>query len=47
MLQGGYKVLDVRSDRERTVAGAIRGSIHIPFTKDRRASDNKIISSKV
>lgn len=45
-LHGGYKVLDVRSDRERAL-GYIRGSGHVPFTKDRRTIDNKFVASKV
>ena len=42
MLEGGYKFLDVRSDRERDF-GAIRGSIHVPYSKDRKSfEDNKM-----
>lgn len=35
-LEGGYKFFDVRSDRERDF-GAIRGSIHVPYTKDKKS----------
>ena len=42
MLEGGYKFLDVRSDRECDF-GAIRGSIHVPYSKDRKSfEDNKM-----
>jgi rhodanese-related sulfurtransferase len=34
-LEGGYKFLDVRSDRERDF-GAIKNSIHVPYTKDKK-----------
>lgn len=34
-LEGGYKFLDVRSDREHGF-GAIRGSTLVPYTKDKK-----------
>ena len=34
-LEGGYKFLDVRSDREKDF-GAIKNSIHVPYTKDKK-----------
>ena len=48
-LEGGYKILNVCSDRERDF-GAIRGSIHVPYTKDKKTwVDNqmKIEKSKI
>ncbi len=35
-LEGGYKFLDVRSDRERDL-GSIKGSIHVPFSQDKKS----------
>lgn len=48
-LEGGYKILNVCSERERDF-GAIRGSIHVPYTKDKKSwIDNqmKIEKTKV
>ena len=47
MLHGGYRVLDVRSDREKAAYGSIKNSVHVPYTKDRRTIDNKISKTKV
>ena len=45
-LEGGYKFLDVRSDREHGF-GAIRGSIHVPYTKDKKTwADGKMLIEK-
>ena len=47
MLHGGYRVLDVRSDREKAAYGSVKNAVHVPFTKDRRTIDNKISKTKV